>query len=182
MSDNINYNDIDKIEYNQVPTMAMRGIVVFPYMITHFDVGREKSVKALEAAMSNDQTIFLVAQKDVEIDFPVEEDLYKVGTIAKIKQVVKLPGDSVRILVEGLCRAKIVDIMSSEPYFISHVEELKDEIEDQIISDALLRQLRTTFEQYFSFNNKINSESMMSIMSIDDISKITDVITSNISL
>ncbi|MBE7027285.1 MAG: endopeptidase La [Ruminococcaceae bacterium] len=170
------------MEYNQLPTMAMRGIVVFPYMITHFDVGREKSVKALEAAMANDQTIFLVAQKDVEIDFPVEEDLYKVGTIAKIKQVVKLPGDSVRILVEGICRARIDTVVSEEPYFISCIEEIKDEIEDQIIADALLRQLRATFEQYFSFNNKINSESMMSIMAIDDISKITDVITSNISL
>ena len=182
MSDNIERNDIDNIEYSQMPMMAMRGIVVFPYMITHFDVGREKSVKALEAAMASDQTIFLVAQKDVEIDLPVEEDLYKVGTIAKIKQVVKLPGDSVRILVEGICRAKIVNLVSGEPYFIASVEEIKDEIEDQIISDALLRQLRATFEQYFSFNNKINSESMMSIMAIDDISKITDVITSNISL
>ena len=174
------FDNIENI--NQMPMMAMRGIVVFPYMITHFDVGREKSVKALEAAMASDQTIFLVAQKDIDIDLPVAEDLYEVGTIAKIKQVVKLPGDSVRILVEGVCRAKIESVTSQEPYFICDVAKINEEAEDEIVSNALLRQLRDVFEQYFSFNNKINSESMMSIIAIDDISKLVDVIVSNINL
>ncbi len=174
------FDNIENI--NQMPMMAMRGIVVFPYMITHFDVGREKSVKALEAAMASDQTIFLVAQKDIDIDLPVAEDLYEVGTIAKIKQVVKLPGDSVRILVEGVCRAKIESVTSQEPYFICDVAKINEEAEDEIVSNALLRQLRDVFEQYFSFNNKINSESMMSIIAIDDISKLVDVIVSNVNL
>lgn len=175
MKDNI------KIE-KQLPMMAMRGIVVFPYMITHFDVGRPKSIKALEAAMAGDQTIFLVAQKDIEVDDPTIDDLYEVGTIAKIKQVVKLPADSVRILVEGICRASLDDIFSDSPYFISSVCELSSEPEDRIVEDALLRQLKDTFERYFSYNSKLNSESMMSIMAIDDAAKIADVIASNINL
>lgn len=167
----------------QLPMMAMRGIVIFPYMITHFDVGRPKSIRALEAAMAGDQTIFLVAQRDIEVDDPAAEDLYSVGTIAKIKQVVKLPGDSVRILVEGICRARLSEIVCDEPYFICYADEMSDAAhEDKIVEDALLRQLRETFEQYFSYNNKINSESMMSIMAIDDVAKITDVIVSNINL
>ncbi len=174
---------LDNIEYKtQLPMMTMRGVVVFPYMITHFDVGREKSIKALEAAMADEQTIFLVAQKDIDVDLPYPDDLYEIGTIAKIKQVVKLPGDSVRILVEGICRARISEIVSQEPYYICQTEEIFDEQEDMVVCDALLRQLRETFQQYFSFNNKINSESMMSIIAIDDIAKITDVIASNISL
>lgn len=173
----------DRTYENQLPMMAMRGIVIFPYMITHFDVGRPKSVKALEAAMAGDQKIFLVAQRDIEVDDPTVDDLYTVGTIAKIKQVIKLPGDSVRILVEGICRAKLAEIVRDEPYFTCFVDELSDSFqEDVIVQDALLRQLREAFEQYFSYNNKINSESMMSIMSIDDVTKITDVIVSNINL
>ena len=167
----------------QLPMMAMRGIVIFPYMITHFDVGRPKSIKALEAAMAGDQTIFLVAQRDIEVDEPTIDDLYTVGTIAKIKQVIKLPGDSVRILVEGVCRARLTEIISDNPFFVCYADEISDAMhEDKIVEDALLRQLRETFEQYFSYNNKINSESMMSIMAIDDVAKITDVIVSNINL
>ena len=167
----------------QLPMMAMRGIVIFPYMITHFDVGRPKSIKALEAAMAGDQTIFLVAQRDIEVDEPTIDDVYTVGTIAKIKQVIKLPGDSVRILVEGVCRARLTEIISDNPFFVCYADEISDAMhEDKIVEDALLRQLRETFEQYFSYNNKINSESMMSIMAIDDVAKITDVIVSNINL
>lgn len=175
--------EADRSYEKQLPMMAMRGIVIFPYMITHFDVGRPKSIRALEAAMADEQTIFLVAQRDIEVDEPSLDDLYLVGTIAKIKQVIKLPGDSVRILVEGICRAKLSDIVCEEPYFICYADEIADDVhEDKIVEDALLRQLRDAFEQYFSYNNKINSESMISIMAIDDVAKITDVIVSNINL
>ncbi len=173
----------DFFEYErQLPMMAMRGIVVFPYMVTHFDVGRPKSIKALETAMAGDQTIFLVAQKEIEVDDPKVDDLYEIGTIAKIKQVVKLPGDSVRILVEGVCRAKLGEVVSDDPYFVCYADEVNTEPEEQILHDALMRQLKETFEEYFSFNNKLNSESMVSIMAIDDVAKMADVIASNINL
>ena len=90
-----------------LPLLPLRGLTVFPYMILHFDVGREKSIKALEEAMVNNQLIFLVAQKDSSIKEPNENDIYKVGTISKIKQLLKLPGDTVRVLVEGLNRAEL---------------------------------------------------------------------------
>lgn len=165
-----------------LPLMAMRGIVVFPYMITHFDVGRVKSIKALEAAMAGEQTIFLTAQKDIEVDLPKESDLYRVGTVAKIKQIVKLPGDSVRVLVEGMYRAKLCEVLLEEPYFACVCSKIEEDDDSYAVRDALLRKLKEVFERYFSYNSRINSESMVSIMAIDDVAKLTDVIASNINL
>ena len=166
-----------------LPLMAMRGIVVFPYMLAHFDVGRQKSVHALEAAMANDQMIFLVAQKDIVVEEPSREDFYDIGTIAKIKQIIKLPGESVRVLIEGVSRAEICGLIDESPYFIAEVQSvLTTGANDPSEQSALERQLKDTFEQYFSFDSKINSESMMSIAAIEDVAELADVITSNINL
>ena len=91
-----------------IPLLAMRGVVVFPYMVTHFDVGREKSLKAIEAAMAREQLVILAAQKDPEIENPEESDIFSFGTLVKIKQMVRLPHDSVKILVEGVRRVRVI--------------------------------------------------------------------------
>ena len=102
-----------------LPVLPLRGIVVFPGIVTHFDVGRLKSAKAVDEAMRADQRIFLTAQKDLSVDDPKKSDLYTVGTIAVIKQILRLPGDNMRILVEGQSRAEMVDCIQSEPYLFA---------------------------------------------------------------
>ena len=101
-----------KEDIKRLPFLPLRGLSIFAYMVLHFHVGREKSIRALEEAMINDQLIFLVTQKDAHTDLPTVEDFYEVGTISKIKQLLKLPGDTIRVLVEGINRAEIRDIIS----------------------------------------------------------------------
>ncbi|MBE6793277.1 MAG: hypothetical protein E7534_07270, partial [Ruminococcaceae bacterium] len=105
----------------EMPLLALRGLVVFPEMMLHFDVGRNKSIRALDEAMSGDQRIFLVAQKDVSVDDPTETQLYKVGVVARVRQVLRLPNDTLRIMVEGEYRSKIVQYTQTEPYFRAQV-------------------------------------------------------------
>ena len=108
-----------------MPLLPLRGIVVFPYMILHFDVGRAKSVKALEDAMLKEQTIFLAAQKDPGEEEPGREDIHPYGTIARIKQLLRLPGDTIRVLVEGLERARVLSWVEDDPYYTVIVEEIR---------------------------------------------------------
>ena len=101
----------------ELPLIPLRGLSVFPYMVLHFDVGREKSIKALEEAMVKDQTIFLTTQKEIDVDLPTYEDFYEIGTISKIKQMLKLPGDAIRVLVEGIERSKTKKIEKEKILF-----------------------------------------------------------------
>lgn len=172
-----------KNTHYMLPLIATRGLVVFPYMMVHLDVGRKKSIKALEAAMAVDQMIFLVAQKDMEQEDPKWEDLYDIGTIAKVKQVLKLPDDLIRVLIEGVSRAKLCDLVEDEPYLSCTVEKIKDVApDDEISKDALLRQTKDVLKEYFSYNTSINSEAMVSMMSIDNPAQLADVIAANLGL
>lgn len=173
----------EKNEIVVLPLLPLRGIVVFPYMMLHFDVGRPKSLKALEEAMSGDQTIFLVTQKDFDIDDPTIEDINKTGTIAKIKQVIKLPGEDVRVLIEGASRATINKVISDEEFFLCEVLEHNDEYEEMDLEiQALKRQVVNAFENYFAINSKMNPETLSNIMAIDNLSKLADVVAANITL
>ena len=117
-------SDTKKIIKRQMfPMLTLRGITVFPYMTMHLDVGRSKSVRAIEEAMKNNQYIFLVTQQDAENESPTAEDLYHVGTISKIRQILKLPGDAVRVLVEGVSRTEIAEFIQEEPFFVAEVCE-----------------------------------------------------------
>ena len=109
-----------------LPMLPLRGLMVFPHMVLHFDVGRKKSIAALERAMMEDQRIFLVAQRDIDVDDPGIDDIYHVGTIAAIKQVIKLPGDNIRLLVEGKSRAILRAVTQEEPHFEGALDELLD--------------------------------------------------------
>ena len=130
-----------------LPLLPLRGLTVFPFMTLYFDVGRQKSIKALEEAMINDQLIFLVAQKDASSDSPDVDDIYSIGTISKVKQLLKLQGDTIRVLVEGISRAEIKNVVQKEPFFV--VEVLEPEIDEKYDNneiEALKRRLVSMYE------------------------------------
>jgi ATP-dependent Lon protease len=158
------------IKRQVLPLLALRGLTVFPYMTLHFDVGREKSVKALEEAMSNNQLIFLVTQKDASDDSPGEADIYKVGAISRVKQLLKLPGDTIRVLVEGVNRAEIVEYTQTEPFFMAEVVEKIYAVDTNSNTEieALKRRILSTFEDYARLSGKITPETVQSFVSIDD--------------
>lgn len=172
------------VKKQELPLLPLRGLTVFPYMILHFDVGRVKSIKALEEAMINNQLIFLVTQRDAKNDSPNADDVYRIGTISKVKQLLKLPGDTIRVLVEGISRAEISDFTQTEPFFMAEVVEkiYVDDDESMIEVEALKRRVVSTFEEYSKYNNKISPETVLSVMSIDDSDQLSDIITSNLSL
>ncbi len=174
--------DKNLIFKTNMPLLAMRGVVVFPYMVTHFDIGREKSLKALEAAMDKEQMVVLAAQMDPEKENPEECDIFRFGTLVKIKQLMRLPGDSVKIMVEGVSRVRIVEIVSEFPYFTCDVEEITENRNDISgeLNDALLRTMKGTFERYFSYDSKITAEALSSIININDCIELCDVICSNV--
>ncbi|SDK00792.1 endopeptidase La [Natronincola ferrireducens] len=170
------------ISTRTIPLIPLRGLTVFPYMVIHFDVGRERSINALEEAMVNDQLVFLVSQKEAEINAPKLEDIYEVGTIAKIKQMLKLPGDTIRVLVEGISRAKITKVLKETPYFEVEVEEktYKNEMEIDAETEALMRSVIDAFEEYVEVSNKISPEILITISEIEMPGRLADTIASNI--
>ena len=166
-----------------LPLLPLRGLTVFPFMTLYFDVGREKSIKALEEAMINDQLIFLVAQKDASTDSPGAEDIYSIGTISKVKQLLKLQGDTIRVLVEGISRAEIKDIIQKEPFFVAEVVEGQVEENFEVNEvEALKRRLVSIFEEYVKLSGKISSDTALSVAEIENISQISDIIANNIPL
>lgn len=172
------------IKKQVLPLLPLRGLTVFPYMILHFDVGREKSIKALEEAMVNDQLIFLVAQKDAKVDSPDIDDIYSVGTISKIKQLLKLPGDTIRVLVEGISRAEICKFTQTESFFMAEVAEKTYVIDEKnnLEIEALRRRILDAFGEYVKLSGKISPEVIMSIMSLEEPGQLTDTITYSIFL
>lgn len=164
-----------------LPMLPLRGLMVFPYMVLHFDVGRKKSVAALEQAMLGDQRIFLVAQRDMDVDNPDVDDIYHVGTIAVIKQVLKLPGDNIRVLVEGKSRAILRAVTQEEPYFEGALDEVIPQgTPVSIETDALLRTAHTYFEDYCRMSGRVSGETIQSVMEIEDPGQLADVIAANV--
>lgn len=166
-----------------LPLLPLRGLTVFPFMTLYFDVGREKSIKALEEAMINDQLIFLVAQKDASTDTPGEEDIYNIGTISKVKQLLKLQGDTIRVLVEGISRAEIKNIVQKEPFFVVEVVEghVEEEFEANEV-EALKRRLVSVFEDYVKLSGKVSPDTALTVAEINNISQVSDIIANNIPL
>ena len=172
------------VKKQALPLLPLRGLTVFPYMILTFDVGREKSIRALDDAMLNNQMIFLVTQKDAKNDSPNEEDVYRIGTISKVKQLLRLPGDTIRVLVEGISRAEISEFLQTEPFFTAEVTEKIIAVDDSkmVELEALKRRVIGTFEEYVKLSNKVSSDTLLSVMNVDDIGQISDIIASNIFL
>lgn len=175
-------NDFKDIENNLIiPVIPLRGIVVFPEMVLHFDVGRKKSVAALKAAMKNNQKVFLTAQKDPIIDNPNEEQLYTTGVICSIKQMTNISGsENLRVIVEGELRGKIVSINSFSPYIeaiVDVIEPYSDTISDEEI--AYVRAIKKEFEKYSSYISKISNDVKVRVLSINNPDKLCDYICSN---
>jgi ATP-dependent Lon protease len=165
-----------------IPLLPLRGLIVFPGMIIHLDVGRDKSIQSLEKAMMNDQKIFLAAQKESAIDEPEVEDIHTIGTVAKVNQMLKLPNGTMRVLVEGENRAKIESFINKEKQFFVEVKVLKDRHSNKQEEEALKRTLLEQFENYSRISKKITKETLASVVDIEDPAHFSDVIASHITL
>mgnify|MGYP005752751969 FL=1 len=167
-----------------LPAIALRGTTILPDMIVHFDVSRERSVKAIEAAMLHDQMIFLITQKNPEIEKPGIADLYKVGTVAYIKQVVKLPHNLLRVLVEGKSRAELLNLEEEEPYLKAEVTGFESDADhySDTVREAMHRSIRTLFQRYCMDSGKIGRELAAQILNIQDIEELISQIAVNLPL
>lgn len=170
----------------KLPVLPIRGLPVFPYMIIHFDVGRDKSVSAIEESMVENQLLFLLAQKNPELENITPDDLYRVGTIAKIKQILKISENDVRVLVEGISRGRVVDFSSTAPYFECEIEEYEPSMdksdEERITEDAYIREITKQCSVYFSLQSKFERDSMVPISNIKDAERFADSVAAAISV
>ncbi|MDD2233838.1 MAG: endopeptidase La [Desulfitobacteriaceae bacterium] len=167
----------------KLPLLPLRGILVFPYMISHLDVGRERSMAAIEEAMLGDKKVLLASQKEMEIDSPVSEDIYSIGTVAEIKQLLKLPGGTMRVLIEGICRGKILEYLTEEPYFSVLVEEHQDiEKASTLDLEALTRGAIHQFEEYAKLSKKVPNETIGTVLAIEEPGRLADIVASHLNL
>lgn len=165
-----------------LPLLPLRGMIVFPYMVVPLDVGRDKSISALEEAMINERFIVLAAQRQAKISEPDEEDIYEMGTLAEIKQLLKLPDGTIRVLVEGLHRIRVVSYLQSEPHYrvvVGSVEEINEKDNE---TEALMRSALYQFEQLIKLSKKVPPEVMVSVNNIEDPGRLADIITSHLNL
>lgn len=169
-------NEIKK----NVPLLPLRGLLVYPSMVLHIDVGRSRSVAALEHAMLNDNKIFLTTQKDLRVEMPDQEDLYDVGTYVTVKQMLKLPNGTLRILVEGICRGKIVNYKEGKEFTTVDIELHEDSKEKDVETEALMRTVVNYFEKYAKSSNKITAETIESVLDIEEPGRLADIIASHL--
>ena len=167
-----------------LPMIPLRGMNVFPNMVLHFDIGREKSINALEKAMIMDKYIFLAAQKDETTDLPTPDDFYHIGTIGKVKQMLKLPGDSIRVLVEGISRGRIEDVIFEIPYFKCVIKKIEEE--EPIYMDphieALMRAVIASFGEYVELDPKLSEDVMGAVAGLEEPGRFADFIGSHIDI
>ncbi|XEC93209.1 endopeptidase La [Paenibacillus tarimensis] len=166
----------------RLPLLPLRGLLVYPSMVLHLDVGREKSVKALERSMVEDHMILLCSQSEVNIEEPAQEDIYRVGTIARVRQMLKLPNGTIRVLVEGVSRAEIVDYLANDEFYEVNVKEWQEEEVNEPETDALMRSVLSQFEHYINLSKKVTPETLAAVSDIDEPGRLADVITSHLSL
>ncbi|MCQ2445384.1 MAG: LON peptidase substrate-binding domain-containing protein [Clostridia bacterium] len=166
------------------PAVALRGLTVFPGAIVHFDVGRDKSIRALEHAMASGQPVFLVTQKDIRVNDPTYEDLYKVGTVSYVKQLLKMPGNNMRAMVEGSYRAEIEEYVSDEPFISVRVEKIEDTKNPRMQSrtEAAVRVLKDKWEEYAALAPRISDDLSFEVETESDYNKIADHIAQNIHM
>ena len=169
-------------EIKSLPMVALRGMTIMPEMVVHFDVSREKSIAAIQEAMAGDQKIFLVAQKSIETDDPTQEDVYEVGTVGTIKQIMKLPKHIVRVLVSGETRGILKQLQQDTPYLRAEVEAIDESdlvIQDDLNGEAMARSLKDTFLDYAARNGKMSKEAVAEILEIKNLKKLVDEIAAN---
>src|SRR5262245_56904335 len=163
-----------------LPALPLRDIIVFPHMVSQLFVGREKSIAALDEAMAHDKEIFLAAQKSAKTNEPTPDDIYSVGTLGTIVQLLRLADGTVKVLVEGRQRARVKRYLDSSDYFLVEVEEIPEAQQNDVEVEALMRSVQSTFEVYVKLNKKVQPEVLMSVQSIDDAGKLSDTIAANL--
>jgi len=166
-----------------MPALALRGLTIFPNMLLHFDVGRDASIKALDEAMSTGQSVFLVTQRDLAVEIPAQSDLYTVGTISAVRQILRLPGGTVRVMVEGETRGKLYGIVQTVPHLVAQVEPLptiEGEVKNSARTEALIRRAYELFESYAEMAPRMSSEVLVRVLASDDPGYIADYIAQNI--
>jgi len=169
-------------EDGRLPLLPLRDVVVYPHLVIPLFVGRTKSVKALELANDGDKRILLVAQKSPNEEEPNAADLYEVGTIATVLQMLKLPDGTVKVLVEGVSRAKVHDFADTADCFSAKAEVIENEAESDHETQALMRTVFTQFDQYVKLNKKIPPEILTSLATIEDASRLADTISAHLTL
>ena len=172
----------DKGDLRKLPMMPIRDMVIFPYMMTPFVVGRESSVRALEEALTGDRKIFLATQHDAGIDEPRPEDIYSVGTIGNIVQSVKMPDGNIKVLVEGLERAKAVEMNDSDGFFVATVRVANRQLEVNPQIETVMQRVTSLFEQYVKLQQSLNYETMIAAVRMDEPAKLSDTIAANLQL
>ncbi|MEH7343687.1 endopeptidase La [Bacillus sp. JJ1532] len=165
-----------------VPLLPLRGLLVYPTMVLHLDVGREKSVQALEKAMVDDHLIFLTTQKEISIDEPAEEDLYQIGTLTRVKQMLKLPNGTIRVLVEGLKRAQIIEFKDDPNHYAVKIEVFEEGTTKDTEDQALMRTMLDYFEQYIKVSKKVSAETYSAVSDIEEPGRMADIIASHLPL
>ncbi len=166
----------------QLPLLPLRDLIIFPHMMMPLFVGREKSINALEEAMSKQTDIVLAAQKDAKTNNPEPKDIYAVGTVGTIIQLLRLPDGTVKVLVEGKRRVRIQNYMDNESFFTVQVEEIEEDVANLVEAQALIRSVKNTFETYVKLNKRIPPEILMRVSSIDNPSELADIIVAQLNL
>ncbi|MBG9538003.1 endopeptidase La [Bacillus thuringiensis] len=165
-----------------VPLLPLRGVLVYPTMVLHLDVGRDKSIQALEQAAMDENIIFLAMQKEMNIDDPKEDDIYSVGTVAKVKQMLKLPNGTLRVLVEGLHKAEVVEFIEEENVVQVSIKTVTEEVEADLEEKALMRTLLEHFEQYIKVSKKVSNETFATVADVEEPGRLADLIASHLPI
>lgn len=166
---------------NELPLLPLRGVLVFPYMVVPLEVGRERSLKALEAAMLGNRELIFVSQKDVHVDEPTMEDLYRTGVIGEVKQLLKMPGGGSKVVVEGRIRARVTQLEDNREFFVAEVEEIPETEEIRDETEALMHSVVELFEQFIKNSKRMPGDATLS-MNVDDPGRVADTITSYLEL
>ncbi|TMV45318.1 hypothetical protein FE783_29915 [Paenibacillus mesophilus] len=171
-----------KQKMRRLPLLPIRELVVYPGMLLHLDVGREKSVRALEKAIVEDSMILLCSQTEKDVEDPSTDDIYRVGTIAKVRKMVKLPNGTIRVQVEGIIRAEVVEYLADDAYYEVNVREMPEEESTDPEIDVLMRTVLSQFEHYINLSKKITPEALAAVSDIDKPGRLADVICNRLSL
>ena len=169
-------------EVRKLPMMPIRDMVIFPHMMTPFVVGRESSVRALEEALTGDRKIFLATQHDASVDEPTADDIYETGTIGNIVQSVRMPDGNIKVLVEGVERARSIEVSDEDGFFVATVRTGKTQLEITPPVEQLMHRVHTLFEQYVKLQQSLNHETMAASVRMDEPAKLADTIAANLQL
>ena len=173
----------DILDTSTMPVIALRGLTVFPNVLIHFEVARETSVRALEAAMAAGSPVFLVGQKDIGVEEPEADDLYQVGTISDIRQILRMPGDNVRVMVEGRARGRLVQLLRADPYLEGEVREISPApVRISAKMEALMRAAYELFQNYAELSPKLSPDLLVHVLASQDPGHIADYIAQNIPM